>query len=219
MSAPTITPPRTTPAPPVPPRPQPPLGRMLFGGLLVALGGAWLLDAAGLYQLRWQSALSVGLIAVGLSLLATARSGPHGGLVALGLVLTPALIVASLIPGVNPLSGAGERIYAPTTVAAVQSQYDLGAGPMTLDFRDLVIPAGERLAVRASVGMGELIVRVPDDVAVEISANSGGGDVRLFGREWNGLGVSVDEAFAGSEGAGRLALNLSVGLGEIEVTR
>ena len=219
MTAPTITTPRVAPAPPQPDRGQQPLGRLLFGGLLILLGLAWLLDAAGLYELRWASALAIALMAVGVALLATGRSGSHGGLVLLGILLTPAVIVANVIPGVSPFSGAGERSYAPATVTAVQTEYDLGAGPLNLDFRDLVVPPGERLAVSASVGLGELTVAVPQDVAVDVAATSGGGDVTIFGREWNGLGVDVNESFPGSESAGRLLLELSVGLGTIEVTR
>jgi hypothetical protein len=219
MTAPTLTEPRVAPGPPAPaPRPQP-LGRLLFGGLLVLFGVAWLLEAAGVYELRWQSALAIALMAVGVALLATARSGSHGGLVALGMVLTPAVIVVSLVPGVHPFSGAGERVYAPTTIAAVEPSYELGAGPMTLDLRDLVIPPGERVSLSASVGLGELTVHVPRDVAVEVFAATGGGDVTIFDREWNGLGVDVAESFPGAEAAGRLLLDLSVGLGAIEVTR
>ena len=219
MTAPTLTPERVVPAPPAPVDRQHPLARLLFGGLLILLGVAWLLDAAGVYELRWQSALAIALMAVGASLLASARSGSHGGLVFLGLILTPAVIAASVIPAVNPLNGAGERSYAPTTVAAVQPEYELGAGPLNLDLRDLAVAPGERVPIAASVGLGELTVRVPDGVAVDVVATTGGGDVRILGREWNGLGIEVDESVAGSELAGRLVLELAVGLGAIEVTR
>lgn len=75
------------------------------------------------------------------------------------------------------------------------------------------------MAISASVGLGELTVHVPPDVALDVAATTGGGDVRILGREWNGLGVAVDESVPGAESAGRLVLELSVGLGAIEVTR
>lgn len=61
MSAPTITPTRVPPAP-APVQEHHPLGRLLFGALLILLGLAWMLDAAGVYELRWQRALSKGAV-------------------------------------------------------------------------------------------------------------------------------------------------------------
>jgi hypothetical protein len=214
----TVTTPRVDPAPP-PVRDRQPLGRVLFGTLLMLLGGAWLLDASGAFDLRWTTALSVALIAVGVALLATARSGYHGSLVFLGFVLTPLLVFSSVVPSVNPVGGVGERVYAPSSVAALDDEYELGAGPLHLDLRDIAVAPGQEVPVKASVGAGELTVRVPEGVALEVSASSGAGEVTVLGKTRSGLGVEVSDTVAGSEGAGRFVLELSVGFGAIEVTR
>ena len=71
--------------------------------------------------------------------------------------------------------------------------------------------------VAARVGVGHLVIYVPDGVALEVDAEASGGDVVLLGQSNSGLGVSVERSLEG-DGSGRtIALDLKVGFGQIEV--
>ena len=71
------------------------------------------------------------------------------------------------------------------------------------------------------MALGYLLVRVPRDVGVEITAASGLGEVRLPGQvERNGWSVdrSVDLKPVGAR-AGTIVLDLEAGIGAVEVRR
>jgi predicted membrane protein len=72
--------------------------------------------------------------------------------------------------------------------------------------------------VQARVGVGELAVRLPEGVPVEVDAGSGIGQVQALDREESGVGSRL-EADSGGFGDRRLVLDLRVGLGEVRVER
>ena len=96
---------------------------------------------------------------------------------------------------------------------ALRSEYRLGVGEITLDLTGLegAIPPGERTRVR--LGIGQVLVVVPEDLTVEVVASAGLGSVVLFGDEEGGLDVTREL----TPGGAVLELELSVGLGEVEV--
>jgi hypothetical protein len=82
--------------------------------------------------------------------------------------------------------------------------------------------------VKASVGIGQLTVRIPsasEEFVVAATGHVGAGQVMMFGRENSGLDVDLSGQIPGSDrfiilgGTNMLTLDLSVGLGQIEVTR
>jgi len=77
------------------------------------------------------------------------------------------------------------------------------------------VPPGTT-AVEARVGIGELVVEVPQGVSVQVVASSGLGQVQVFGDEDGGIASRID---ASSEQGGdrRLELDARVGLGEVRV--
>ena len=72
--------------------------------------------------------------------------------------------------------------------------------------------------VKARVGIGELVVEVPQGVSLQVVASSGLGNVQVFGEEDGGIASRID---ASSEQGGdrRLELDARVGLGEVRVDR
>ena len=69
------------------------------------------------------------------------------------------------------------------------------------------------------MGIGQLVVIVPEGLAVEVEARATAGNVRVFEDEEGGFGVER-QAGPGLDGRGAvLELVLSVGLGEVEVRR
>lgn len=209
------------PAPPSPSRPLP-VGRLLIGVVLVALGLGWLLDAIGAVDVDWDVLLPIALIVVGAALLVAAWQGRgRGGLIALGVVLTVILTVATVVR--VPLSGGiGDRTERPTTLAATNRPFELSIGKLTVDLRDLSWPTGSppgRISVEAAVGMGQLIVIVGSATpCVAVHAEAGMGEVVVLGERKSGVSPEY-RTDAVCLAAPVLTLELSVGLGQVEVRR
>lgn len=220
------------PAPPAPPTPAAPrpggprLGHIVLGAVLVLIGVGWLIEALDLADVPWRLLLPAMLILVGLALTLGARSGRHGGLLAVGVVLTVLVLLAGVFEVLVdiPLSGGvGDRTRTPTTAA---DEYRWGVGKMTLDLRRAQNLPGEDIA--ASVVIGELVVILPDDVPLVIEARAGLGEVNVLDQSADGVGVDLDCSGSsrtvycspGTEATERaLHLTLEVGLGKVEVRR
>jgi lia operon protein LiaF len=97
-------------------------------------------------------------------------------------------------------------------------RYDLAVCDLALDLSDLTLT--ESRTVRATVGAGEMRIHVPEDVAFEVDATVGAGDIDLLGETANGISVERRYTSGGFEEADvTLTLDLEVAAGEIEVTR
>jgi hypothetical protein len=159
------------------------------------------------------------------------RWGRARGLIPIGLLLAGALAVASLFDavGVPVHRGAGDRVWHPVAASQLRPSYELGAGQMTLDLRDVTLQE-PRTVVGTSLGMGELHVVVPQFVDVVVEAKVGVGELRVLGSRDSGVGVrrtirssgaAIDPvATSGvSVGPRTLVVRAHVGMGEIVVTR
>jgi Cell wall-active antibiotics response 4TMS YvqF len=206
--------------PPSPARRPPAAATVLAGALLVLVGVAWLLDWGGV-EVPWRAVLPAALIAVGLATVAGSLRGRQHGLMVLGLVLTVALAVAVATDWdleLTAAGGVGERVHEPTTTNDLRD-YRLAVGTLTVDLRRLQVPAGTTV-VRARVGIGELVARVPAGVAVRVDGRSGVGQVHGLDREQNGLGNRLDVRSPDFDTAARrLVLELRAGIGEVRVER
>lgn len=207
------------PVPPtVPVRPRRPgLGNVVVGAILVLLGIGWLLEALDAADVPWRALLPASLIVVGVVLVLGARSGRHGGIIALGVILTVTVALASAIdilvdiPITGGVGDQTERVSGPP-----EAEYRWALGSMTVDLRGADV-SELGTAVEASVVIGELIVIVPDGVALDVEARSGMGEVDVLGEESAGIGADVDHVGEGR--GGRLLLDLDVAIGRVEVRR
>jgi hypothetical protein len=208
----------TEPLEPAPPPSQrgPAAATVLLGALLVLVGVGWLLDASGV-EVPWRAVLPAALIAVGLATVAGAFRDRQPALLLVGLLLVAVLTVASATDWNLPVGGGvGDRTERPIGPADLRD-YRLAIGQLTLDLSDLQVPQGTT-TVQARVGVGELAVRLPEGVPVEVDAGSGIGQVQALDREESGVGSRL-EADSGGFGDRRLVLDLRVGLGEVRVER
>lgn len=209
-------------SPPRPPAAQraPAAATVLAGALLVIVGIAWLLDANGV-EVPWRAVLPAALIAVGLATVAGGLRARQHGLMVLGLALTLLLAVAVGTDWglqVTLVGGVGERVEQPATPADLRD-YRLAVGTLTVDLSGLQVPDGTT-RVRARVGLGELVVKAPAGVAVQVDGRSGVGQVHGLDREENGLGNRLDVRSDDFDTATRrLLLELRAGVGEIRVER
>ena len=70
-------------------------------------------------------------------------------------------------------------------------------GELDLDLGAVTLPAGTT-PVDASVGIGSLVITVPEDVALEIDAQAGVGEVNVLGERDDGVDAHRTLSFAGS---------------------
>jgi hypothetical protein len=210
----------STTSPPASPLERVRSGRLVAGLLLVLFGVGWLLEVLDVIDFPWDVLLPIALILVGVAIVVASRSGARpGGLIAVGIVLTGVMVIGSAID--FPFGGGvGERLERPATVSELRDEYVLGIGQLTVDLTDL--SAGELGAdarTRVRVGVGQLVVVVPEDLPVLVFARATVGNVRVFDDEKGGFGAER-EAGPGLDARGSvLELVLSVGLGEVEVRR
>lgn len=190
------------------------MGRTVAGAVLVLVGSLWLVEEFTEADLPWTAVLAAILILVGVTLMLAAGSGPHGGLVTLGIALTVVLVSSSafsVLADVPFTGGVGESDLTPTTL---EDEYRWAVGSMTLDLTEATF---DGQTIEASVGIGELIVILPTD-AVTVDAGAGIGEVVVFGANQSGL--SVELVVASPEGTtAELHLTLRVGIGKVEVRR
>jgi phage shock protein PspC (stress-responsive transcriptional regulator) len=204
----------------LPRRPKrPSLLAPVVGILLAAAGVLGLLAVLDVYDVDVDVALAVALVVVGAAIAFGALTQRRvGGLVVLGLLLLPAFAAATITP-VDVSAGIGGKSAQPATASELESEYELGIGSLDVDLGDLSLPAGTT-SVDASVGIGELVVTVPDDVALELDAHVGTGDMDVLGLHDDGLDVDRTFSIPGpTPDAPVLELELDVGVGRVEVAR
>jgi hypothetical protein len=222
----------TPPAPPgeEPPRPRPPElderpggeppdgrgpGAVPWGVALIAAGVLWLLSLAGV-SLPWEALLPAALVMIGVAVIVWPRSA-GSGLLGLGVVLLVVTLFVAILPGSTSVS-AGDRTFTVTDPAGLDDAYELGAGNLVLDLGALEL--SEAAEVTARVGMGELVVVVPEGLRLDGRARVGLGEVEVFGDATGGVAPTVDLGSVGPEtDRSVLTLDLQVGMGQIEVRR
>lgn len=192
-------------------------GTVLFGLILLSLGLLWLLDIANVIDITWTFVSAVMLILVGIALILGAREGSHGGLVFLGVVLTLVVLIGSLVtwPGVS--GAVGERSVRPATIENVDETYSWGIGSQTVDLRDVEFPAGET-TIQIQQGIGEIVVRLPEDTGYRVEWSGGVGNAVVFDREQSGFGLGGTQTSDGfDQQDSRVVLDIQLGIGAIAV--
>jgi phage shock protein PspC (stress-responsive transcriptional regulator) len=209
--------PQPRPAPPRPRRPRSVLGILTICLVLIGGGIALALDSADVVDLSAAGVLGGAVALMGGALVVGAWWGRARWLVAPAVVLT--LVAASFSALDVPLGGGiGERDYQPRTFAAVDHEYELGIGSLELDLRRVDF-SGHTKTVKASVGIGELKVWVPDGVRVVLEEHLAVGELDNFSETDPDGGADLDRHVVrpGREGGGRLRLELRGGIGSIKV--
>ena len=161
--------------------------------------------------------LAVLAIVAGVALVVAGLAGGARWLIAPALVLVlPLAIVAAADISVD--GGVGERQYRPASVQELRPGYELGAGELIVDMRDVDLPAGTT-SVDLDVGIGHAVVRVPEDACVSSDAEIGAGHVQMLDRSSDGLDVDFEQAAAPTGDQPRLHIESDIGIGALEVVR
>ena len=206
-------------APPEPePRRGPSLGQIVVGSFLVLVGVGWFLEAADIADVPWRALLPASLIVIGAALVFGSRTARHGGIIALGVVLTIAVASAGAVEVLIDIpitGGVGEE--RAVVIGDIEAEYRHALGSYTVDLRDGVIgPGGGEVEI--SLAIGELVVIVPPEATLEIDARAGIGEVIVFDRQASGFGADLE--YRSEDGRERvLTLDLDVAIGQVEVRR
>ncbi len=227
-------PPRSTPFPPAgsggphatyagyrPPAPATPRdprrrGPLLFwfalGLTAVAVGVVGTVDLAGVAVPPSTYPATV-LACCGLMLLVGAFWGRAGGLTALGLVAAVATAATSIAGNLD----AGQITSSPATAAGLEDRYDLGAGEILLDLRDIEdLDNLDGRTLEVDVRMGHIRVLVPEDgLDVDVDATiDGAGETVIFENRRDGSGAAEHD---GGDGVPELTIDAEVLFGQIEI--
>ena len=190
------------------------LGRVCAGVAVMALGVLGLFDTVvpGFHpDFHHYVALVLGVI--GLGLVVGAWFGRPGGLVVLGLVLIPILVLSRLEGGADFIS-VGQIHHRLGSVEDIREGYRLGVGGLIIDLRDVYFE-GRTVQMETQVGIGEVLVRLPEGVAADVSGQVGLGALQVGDQDRGGIGVEADLGLEGL--AGTLVLDANVGIGQVVV--
>ena len=139
-------------------------------------------------------------------------------LTALVALATAGLFAITALSDVPLKGGIGDRTYQPASTTELRRDYRLAIGQLTVDLSGVALGEGTT-RVNASVGVGHLVVRVPQDVDVSVNAHSGAGEVVVFGRHANGVGADRVSRQTSTNASHLIVLNAEAGVGQVEVVR
>jgi hypothetical protein len=191
-----------------------------MSAVLVVMGILGMVDVAGV-SVPGATYFAWALATVGAGLLVGTWFGRSRGLILVGFLLAGGLSIAAAAHHWEANWDGDTRTIRerPTTAAAVEAiDSEYRAGSITYDLSDVDF-SGQDVQMAVDLGAGELTVVVPDDVAVVVNSEVGAGDAQVFGETRDGLGVTFDHTEPGEPDAGRVTLDLTVGLGTLEVSR
>jgi phage shock protein PspC (stress-responsive transcriptional regulator) len=229
----TVTQP-TPPLPPVPPAParaaasfaptpspsrrEPSvLGRIVVGAAALAVGIGVLLDNVGVLNINAKGMFAVLLAIVAIGLLVGSWVGRARWLIIPGIILAVMLAVAAILP-TTPFGSYGDVLWQPASRTELRSAYEHGAGEAVLDLTQMSWGRNDR-SVDVNLGFGQLLVVVPDDIPVEVSAHVQGGEMNLFNRRRSGWDIEESVIDGGDSDLGTLELDIEMNFGELEVRR
>ncbi len=209
----------------VPAGPRSPVPGLTIAALLIVVGVLALITRFSGWDVPPRGFVGAALLVVGLGLVTAAFTGgrtARGGLIALGVVLSVALIAVSTLPWNGVRGGVGDRTYRPATAADVRDVYRGGFGDVTVDLSRLDRPTSdEPVTTSIDHGVGDLEVILPRSADVRLEVEQGVGDLRVFDQ-----GAATDGFFPGSgsrpwtdDGQAEFVVTIHSGLGDVEVSR
>jgi phage shock protein PspC (stress-responsive transcriptional regulator) len=162
-------------------------------------------------------AIAVLAVVAGLALIAAAFFGGARWLIvpALALVLPLAVVAAA---DLEFEGGIGDREYRPTSLTQLRDRYEVGAGELDVDLRELDLPAG-RTDLTVDLGLGSAIVWVPANACVTSDVAVGAGGVDVLDEDEAGVDLDVVHEATAATGRPQLHIDADVGIGALEVVR
>lgn len=189
-------------------------GRVALGALIFAAGVLSLLSAIDVIDLSYATWIGLALVGIGFAIALV--PGRHGLLVVLGILIALAGIPALLADERYFEGGIGDAVERPESPAELEP-FRQGIGKLTVDLTspDLDLDGA---TVEASIGIGELVVLVPDDTDVSLDIHVALGNAEALGETSSGIDVDL-AGISSTSGSQELVLELDVGIGNVRVAR
>ena len=189
-------------------------GRVAFGAILLGAGVLALLAATDVIDLSYPT--WVGFVLIGIGIAIAFVPGRHPVLVVLGILVALAGIPALVVDEKLFKGGVGDAVERPESSSQLKP-FRQAIGKLTVD---LTAPDLDLDGVRleASLGIGDLVVVVPDDTDVDLDAHVGAGNAEAFDRAESGFDVDL-VVLSGTSGSQELELQVEVGIGNARVER
>lgn len=233
MAAPQLMSPPSMPVAVRPTTPRRPslggFGALAVAGLAVIAGATTaLVMSNGTYDARTSvMAWAVALGVLGLALVGAGLLGRRAGIVGLFAVIAViGTAAAAIVPKADHLQGVGDRTWRPVSVTTATKGYGLAVGDATLDLRRLdttALSTTDPVHVPASVGVGQLVIKVPVGLTVAVRSDVGGGDISmqygpdLLGDANSGVFVGTDHNDDGDLSGLGIHRTVVVGSGPVEL--
>jgi phage shock protein PspC (stress-responsive transcriptional regulator) len=211
--------PAAAPGPQMPPKPpKPPKPRALFGltmaVVLLAMGVLALVEVTGT-DLAWSVYPATALTVIGVALVVGAFVGRSTGLVFTGLLATLLLALAVWSP--HPRFG-DVRLH-PVRAEVVQDSYSRTAGLIVVDLTDVQdTGALDGRTLDLDMRAGEVVVRVPAQVDVDVTSHADAGQLNILGNVVQGRDV-VNNRSTQDTAAPDLHINVDMGFGQVRVSQ
>jgi len=210
--------------PPAPPREPSYLGRLTVAAVLVTLGTMAVFDNLDLASPQFRHYTAAAVLVTGIGLLVGAFVGKARGLVVLGFLLLPVMLFSSVVR-IDIFGEYAERIERPAAVTDLEGSYELSGGRLLIDLRDLdaadFAEGAPPVTIDASVGMGELEVRVPPMIDVEVTTEVGIGRIEIRNLDEPTIleraGFGLEATVSADAEPPDLVLDLEVGAGNLEI--
>jgi phage shock protein PspC (stress-responsive transcriptional regulator) len=209
-----------------PAEPRTPVPGLTIAGLLIVVGVLALLDRFTGMDVGAVGYLGSALLVVATGLIAAAFTRgrtARGGLIALGVVLSFAVMVAaSTVNWRGSSEDIGDRTYRPTTAAEVRSSYRGGVGTLTLDLSRIDVSGlATPVTTRIDHDLGDVRVILPNPADARLAVGVDIGSVDLLGQG------SLNGGFFPGQGTGswvgddqpEFDLDIHNGVGDVEVSR
>lgn len=200
------------------PRERSALTPLTLAVALLAGGGTAVGANVGAIPLDVGQIAALSLAIVGAGLVVGAWFGRARLLIAVGVLMVPLVLVASLVD-IRPSGSIGSRYVMLTQPGSLEDVKVL-AGQVTLDLTEYPFAGGTERA-RLRVGAGSMNVHVPREVHVVVDGFVRGGEAYVLDRyqEGFGFGVDVHEEAGPKDADKRLELEIEAGFGTIGVYR
>jgi phage shock protein PspC (stress-responsive transcriptional regulator) len=207
-----------------PPRPRR-TGVVLFWPavalIAIAMGTLGIFDISNSVMASAYAALALAI--TGLVLLVGAFVGRPGGLIALGLAASIALLVTGAVDAATDGDATHNKELRtiPGTSAELLSDYHIPQGTMEIDLTQISdLKALDGRSVDLGLNAGEITVLVPDGLNVHVNADIRyAGEINVGDEQRGGLGVGVDKTLITSTTLGTPTLDLEINtrVGQINV--
>jgi phage shock protein PspC (stress-responsive transcriptional regulator) len=202
--------------------PGQPLGPgRIAGAIALAIAGAIglsMLAAIGAFAGATGGGVVIALvvIAIGAMLAIAAFRGGARWLIAPALALAIPLGAVSAAD-ISFAGSIGEREYQPNARAEIADRYELGIGRLAIDLRGIDWDRQrDPVPLEADLGVGELVVIVPEEVCVTPDLHVGAGEIETGSRRLDG--VDLDEDGVSTAVAGpSIELDAEVDVGSLRV--